>query len=583
MGLQLSVNKRDQKRTRYPEPVHYLPYPIPAGYGNLNPWMSGGAHFPPPVIPPNYNVQGFIPPALPWPASQHSQKRKRRRTHAGTKKRYSHQATMNGVHGDQMVNFPAGFVPSAFAPRAGPDDRDRMSMPNPVIPGVMGRVPSQGQPPPLFTPGGPNGGQQLASFPSPEIPAAQVPGAGGAGSSSSHAQRRAPTPFVPPMPDVDDDDDDDDDDDENDVNHDVGDDNRPVIPTQRGHRQTASMPEPMHFPPAAAVMMPQFQQPQRRPNPLPEPPRILYDRTPFQRLVDLPTGGLSRSSTQPARPATTTAAVQMVSSGIAGIGANGAGTERRKTKSRLLRAFSLRGNRNTDVSRPGAAAPGGSNGVPVTRYVPVFMSDQIGASAGSGAENATGATGTAAAAGGPSSTRATASSSAAPTPSNPTTSSSTSSHSTPHPPLRFTQTGPYSGFVIHSPHPVSYRNKIYKTATHLFEAMKYVDHAPECAERIRECEDLTDVYRISASFSSEGREKPDWAVVFLSVMEDVLYMKFAQHDSLRRSLLDTGQAPLVYSDPNDGYWGEGPVGQGTNELGKALVRVRDRLRANGYT
>ncbi|PFH47124.1 hypothetical protein AMATHDRAFT_110386, partial [Amanita thiersii Skay4041] len=134
-------------------------------------------------------------------------------------------------------------------------------------------------------------------------------------------------------------------------------------------------------------------------------------------------------------------------------------------------------------------------------------------------------------------------------------------------------------FVIHSPHPIIFRTKPYRTATHLFEAMKYIDHAPECAEKIREAEDVADVYRLSAEFTAEGKEKPEWAVMFGGVMEDVLYMKFAQHESLRRLLLDTGHhTPLVYSDPNDGYWGEGPVGQGANELGKALCRVRDRLR-----
>jgi predicted NAD-dependent protein-ADP-ribosyltransferase YbiA (DUF1768 family) len=45
--------------------------------------------------------------------------------------------------------------------------------------------------------------------------------------------------------------------------------------------------------------------------------------------------------------------------------------------------------------------------------------------------------------------------------------------------------------------------------------------------------------------------------------------------------MNTGTAPLIYTEATDSFWGEGPSGEGTNELGKALVRVRDRLRAEG--
>lgn len=65
-------------------------------------------------------------------------------------------------------------------------------------------------------------------------------------------------------------------------------------------------------------------------------------------------------------------------------------------------------------------------------------------------------------------------------------------------------------------------------------------------------------------------------------MEEVLYLKFTQHPDLRTLLMGTGVANLVYVDPKDHFWGDGALGQGANELGKALVRVRDQLRADGY-
>lgn len=56
-----------------------------------------------------------------------------------------------------------------------------------------------------------------------------------------------------------------------------------------------------------------------------------------------------------------------------------------------------------------------------------------------------------------------------------------------------------------------------------------------------------------------------------------MYHKFRQHPDLRNLLMNTGVAELIYAEVNDIFWGEGPDGQGANELGKALMRVRDRL------
>ena len=60
-------------------------------------------------------------------------------------------------------------------------------------------------------------------------------------------------------------------------------------------------------------------------------------------------------------------------------------------------------------------------------------------------------------------------------------------------------------------------------------------------------------------------------------MEDVLYLKFQQHGDLRTLLLGTFPADLVYAESEDSFWGDG-AGVGMNELGKTLVRVRERLR-----
>ena len=63
-------------------------------------------------------------------------------------------------------------------------------------------------------------------------------------------------------------------------------------------------------------------------------------------------------------------------------------------------------------------------------------------------------------------------------------------------------------------------------------------------------------------------------------LETVLYHKFVQHAGLREMLMATGGADLVFADP-DVVWGDGGIGQGLNLLGRALMQVRARLRAEG--
>ncbi|KAF8626719.1 hypothetical protein AX17_006485 [Amanita inopinata Kibby_2008] len=156
--------------------------------------------------------------------------------------------------------------------------------------------------------------------------------------------------------------------------------------------------------------------------------------------------------------------------------------------------------------------------------------------------------------------------------------------STSNAPLYFTQSRSdhYSEFTNELPHAVQFLDKNYRTAVHLIEALKYMDHAPAFAEKIRECKTVKEVYKTSANFKWKGRkQKPKWAVVTPQMLDVALYHKFTQHEPLRRLLLDTGSASLVYQDANDGYYGVAPNGRGLNVLGEALVRLRNTLRTQG--
>lgn len=79
-------------------------------------------------------------------------------------------------------------------------------------------------------------------------------------------------------------------------------------------------------------------------------------------------------------------------------------------------------------------------------------------------------------------------------------------------------------------------------------------------------------------------------------MEEALWHKFTQHRDLKAELLGTGDAELVevsvvyvldfrdadcyvsQDSDKDAFWGVGADRRGRNELGKALERLRTKLR-----
>lgn len=93
----------------------------------------------------------------------------------------------------------------------------------------------------------------------------------------------------------------------------------------------------------------------------------------------------------------------------------------------------------------------------------------------------------------------------------------------------------------------------------------------EGGERVYACGESRQCL-LTAGLLRTGREQ----------MESVLYMKMEQHESVKRLLLDTGHAQLVFGDHTDSWWGDGDDGNGSNEMGKALMRVRDGLRERGH-
>jgi ribA/ribD-fused uncharacterized protein len=116
----------------------------------------------------------------------------------------------------------------------------------------------------------------------------------------------------------------------------------------------------------------------------------------------------------------------------------------------------------------------------------------------------------------------------------------------------------------------------YPTSEHAFQAMKFITTDEKIAERIRLCEKPSDAKELANEFKKVVRR--DWKDVSLLIMEKVVTAKFSQNPDLLHKLLDTGTAELIEDNWwNDTFWGV-CKGVGENNLGKILMKVRERLR-----
>jgi N-glycosidase YbiA len=127
----------------------------------------------------------------------------------------------------------------------------------------------------------------------------------------------------------------------------------------------------------------------------------------------------------------------------------------------------------------------------------------------------------------------------------------------------------FSAFII------LWRERAWSTVEHAYQAAKFeskviqtlIWHAPSPYE----------AKRIAEKHKSKRRE--DWHEVKLTVMEELLRAKLAQHEYVRECLLETGTDEIIENSPTDSYWGWGPDKKGANWMGKIWMKLRAELPA----
>lgn len=123
---------------------------------------------------------------------------------------------------------------------------------------------------------------------------------------------------------------------------------------------------------------------------------------------------------------------------------------------------------------------------------------------------------------------------------------------------------------------VEYEDIVYPSAEHAYVAAKTMDIG------IRH--ELVEV-KTPGLVKRMGRKivlRPDWESIKLDVMIDIVWDKFERHPALMQKLQATKPHDLIEGNTwGDTTWGQCPVGNGTNWLGRILMSIRDKGDSNG--
>jgi ribA/ribD-fused uncharacterized protein len=136
--------------------------------------------------------------------------------------------------------------------------------------------------------------------------------------------------------------------------------------------------------------------------------------------------------------------------------------------------------------------------------------------------------------------------------------------------------GKYSFLSNMYPYYIEFGGLAYPSSENAYQAMK-------CADQSEHAKFTLVDPKSSKKLGRKVKMRSGWDLMKIEIMEKVLEVKFAQGNIMSRLLDETGDALLVEGNWwNDTFWGV-CKGEGRNELGKLLMKIRSQNRLNNQT
>ncbi len=121
----------------------------------------------------------------------------------------------------------------------------------------------------------------------------------------------------------------------------------------------------------------------------------------------------------------------------------------------------------------------------------------------------------------------------------------------------------------------------FDTSEAAYHFQKFTGDRPGCASLRHEIIFAPSAHHaFKVAEANKARRRPAWDAVKVDIMREILRAKAAQHEYVRRKLLETGDRVLVENSWRDDFWGWGPNRDGKNMLGRLWMEVRAEIRAS---
>lgn len=133
----------------------------------------------------------------------------------------------------------------------------------------------------------------------------------------------------------------------------------------------------------------------------------------------------------------------------------------------------------------------------------------------------------------------------------------------------------FSGFDVldnFSAHSIIVDGIRYPTVEHAYQAIKCVNK--DGREAIRNAISPTNAKYLSNIVYAEYKD-PNWEPNKLLIMEQLLNLKFDQHEDIQDALAATGSEDIQENSPYDSFWGRGADNLGANHIGKIWMKIRE--------
>lgn len=123
-----------------------------------------------------------------------------------------------------------------------------------------------------------------------------------------------------------------------------------------------------------------------------------------------------------------------------------------------------------------------------------------------------------------------------------------------------------------SDHPIVIDGVEYPTVQHFYQSQKFMDI--DVSNLIKDSRSVREAVHLGHFRLFNIKE--NWDRIKFDVMYRGMIEKFTQYPELKKSLLATANAKLIYTIPND-YWGRGKNYSGRNMEGLILMMIRHKF------